>query len=207
MTARKTVHATPAESVSRFHCVKCKHTWIPRAFVSGTLTPPRLCPNCHCRKWQGDVPQVLSITTEEVRTARSERISAAIRSRRGAIPADIPHHTCTRCGHEWPIRSKTLPRACPKCNTTLWNKPRKVPVRTPAAKPLRLKCRQCGHEWTTRYEGTPKYCPACNSTRWDKPPRKRKAGGGQKASQGTTPGSGARTPRKDKTSQGQGRTP
>ena len=204
MTARKTATAAPAATASRFHCVKCKHEWLPRSFASGGYSYPLLCPHCHCRKWDGGVPQKLSISPAQVRAARGEAISRAIRSRY----AHLPKHVCLRCGHEWPVRSDVEPSVCPKCNTTLWNKSRKVPVRTPAAKPLRLKCRKCGHEWTTRYEGVPMYCPACNTKKWNPASDgKRKAGGGQKASQGTTPGSGARTPRKDKTSQDPGRAP
>lgn len=210
MPARKTTPSTPAAPVSRFHCVKCQHEWVPRSFVSGGYSYPLLCPKCHCRKWDGGTPQKLTISPAEVRAARNEMISKAIRERY----AHIPKHICLRCGHEWPIRTSVEPCVCPKCNSTLWNKPRKLPVRAQAANPRRLACLRCGHEWTTRYDGLPKNCPACNSPRWNIPRKNRRraagegaAAAGHKASQGTTPGSRVRVPRKDKTSQGQRSAP
>lgn len=152
------------ETVSRYHCFKCGHEWLPR-----NSRVPKLCPKCHCRKWQGPTSQLLSLTPEEARALRNENISKAIRSRRAPIPPDIPRHICLRCGHEWPIRSAVNPRVCPKCNSNLWNAPRKREQKALASAPRRLKCLRCGHEWQTRYEVLPKTCPSCSSLLWNKP--------------------------------------
>ncbi len=32
---------------------------------------------------------------------------------------------CLRCGHKWLPRRPVAPKACPKCNSPYWNKPRK----------------------------------------------------------------------------------
>jgi len=31
---------------------------------------------------------------------------------------------CERCGHEWLPRQEATPRACPKCKSPYWDKPR-----------------------------------------------------------------------------------
>ncbi len=34
--------------------------------------------------------------------------------------------TCERCGNVWLTRGNQLPKVCPRCKQTAWNKPRKV---------------------------------------------------------------------------------
>jgi hypothetical protein len=31
---------------------------------------------------------------------------------------------CNRCRHQWLKRTRTVPRQCPACKSTYWNKPR-----------------------------------------------------------------------------------
>jgi transcription initiation factor IIE alpha subunit len=42
------------------------------------------------------------------------------------VPITVMGFRCDRCGHEWVPRSEAgeEPRACPKCHSPLWNRPR-----------------------------------------------------------------------------------
>ena len=33
---------------------------------------------------------------------------------------EIEVYECKRCGHEWEPRGKTVPKACPGCNSRVW---------------------------------------------------------------------------------------
>ena len=41
------------------------------------------------------------------------------------VPITVMGYRCERCGHEWiPRDFENEPKSCPKCNSTLWNKPK-----------------------------------------------------------------------------------
>src|SRR5215211_8496756 len=44
------------------------------------------------------------------------------------VPITVMGFRCERCGHEWVPRggSEEEPRACPKCRSPYWNRPRKA---------------------------------------------------------------------------------
>ncbi|MCY3804785.1 MAG: hypothetical protein OXF85_02855 [Candidatus Saccharibacteria bacterium] len=47
----------------------------------------------------------------------------------------ITGNRCTRCGHEWKPRSKTIsPKKCPKCTSPYWQQPIKKRGTSEAAK-------------------------------------------------------------------------
>lgn len=151
-----------------YTCAKCHHEWYPRS-----ASVPRLCPKCHCRKWQGDKPQPILLDPESVLSVRRARMADA----RAALGKGLPVHKCKRCGNEWQARKEGTPVHCPKCMSTLWNTDRQVPARTPAKDPKRLKCQHCGHEWTQRYKELPRTCTKCGTRFWNPDgPKPAKAG-------------------------------
>ena len=97
----------------------------------------------------------------------------------------LPTLKCLRCGHSWIPRRPVLPKTCPKCISTYWNRPRcrerggkgidlisTNPYYKGVADTIKLpilKCLRCGHEWIPRQLKKPKYCASCNSPCWDRP--------------------------------------
>lgn len=97
--------------------------------------------------------------------------------------------SCRRCSYKW--MSRTVPKRCPQCRTTLWNVPPNPinrciqcghewssntadPKKCPSCQSQkwnratsRHECRRCGHEWKGRFEERPKRCPSCHSVKWD----------------------------------------
>jgi len=46
----------------------------------------------------------------------------------------LPAWECLRCGHVWPKRGDQRPATCAKCRNVLWDRPRRTPKATEAAR-------------------------------------------------------------------------
>ena len=64
---------------------------------------------------------------------------------------------CRICGHIWRTRSDSVPKTCPACRTSLWNRE--------GVKEKR--CYRCGHIWHSSLEN-PARCPSCKSKVWNR---------------------------------------
>lgn len=111
--------------IQGYKCRRCGHHWSPRN-GSGyrDRSHPRHCPKCGTPYW--DRPR-----REEIAGRPDEEV-------RELAFVQLEGYHCERCSYRWGPRngsgrwSGTDPKSCPKCRSTLWNRPRERDL--PAAK-------------------------------------------------------------------------
>ena len=68
---------------------------------------------------------------------------------------DFGVNECRVCGHIWRTRSGSVPKTCPACRSSLWNRDDIQEKR----------CYRCGHVWHSSLDN-PARCPSCKSKVW-----------------------------------------
>jgi len=86
-------------------CQVCKHVW----HLTDAEVKPRECPNCGTMCW-----------------AAERGWKKTTMPGRRVLPAGTVWLVCSRCGHQWFVRSGVLPVRCaqPKCGSPYWHRAR-----------------------------------------------------------------------------------
>lgn len=67
-------------------------------------------------------------------------------------PTQLPHRTCTRCGHTWVPRQVAPPQQCPKCRSAYWAQARKRMKKEATEEEQNESRLQGGRRWAARSE-------------------------------------------------------